>query len=408
MPDDKIEIKLGRGGLRGRASARNLLSISTLTKLPGNLALLRKFMALTNWQALQQEVASELNGKVAIIGLPNTGKSTLFNTLRGQRASAVSAEEGTTTALIRGAFGPFMLIDTPGHLPDIQKAGIDEAAVLVLLLDANRGIRPDDQTLIQEARRTKKPLVVALNKIDLLRVTGKDPDDRAAEYAARLGVADVIPISARDGVNVADELVPAIIEASPDAAMAIGRALPGFRRVAAQKLVRTATLVSLAAGLEPIPLIDIPILLGNQLRLVLRIAAVYGEPMTIRHLRELGATIVGGLALRYVAEQAAKAVPIGGDMISGAIAAAGTWALGEVAIEYFENGKTFTRQQMNDLFKRYYRRYREERIDRELAGPAGQAGLPPAGGSGPTALPSPDGTGARPTTPMRPTGRPDE
>jgi hypothetical protein len=95
-------------------------------------------------------------------------------------------------------------------------------------------------------------------------------------------------------------------------------------------------------------------------------------------------------------------------MISGAIAAAGTWALGEVAIEYFENGKTFTRQQMNDLFKRYYRHYREERIDRELAGPAGQAGLPPAGGSVPTALPSPDGTGARPTTPMRPTGRPDE
>jgi small GTP-binding protein len=386
LADKQVEIKV-RSGVRSRASARNLLSVNNLTKLPANLALIRKFMGLTNWKALHDEVQGELHRKVAIVGMPNTGKSTLFNTLRGQRISAVSPEAGTTKMLIRGDFGPFILIDTPGHLPDVQKSGIDEASVIVLLLDASRGLRSEDQTLAVEVRKTRKPTVVALNKIDALRV---DPDDLAGELAARLNVPDVIPISARDGTNVGEELVPALIDANPDAAMAIGVALPAFRRQAAEKVVRTATLVSLAAGLEPIPLIDIPIILGNQIRLVLRIAAVYGEPMTARHARELGTTILGGLAVRYLAEEAAKLVPFGGDVISGAIAAAGTWAIGQVAIEYFENGKRFSRQQIQDLFGRYYRRYREERVERELAAAASeQAALPAPRAGAHTTVPIP-------------------
>jgi small GTP-binding protein len=377
VPQEKIEIKVSRG-LRARASARNLLSVSTLRKLPANLLLLRQLRSLADWQALQSEVDRDLQRKIAIVGRPNTGKSTLFNALRGEYASAVSPEAGTTTALVRGAFGPFTLIDTPGHLPDVQKAGIDEAAVAALLLDATRGLRREDQVLLGELRRTQKPLVVALNKIDVLQGQGHDPDDVAAELAARLGVADVIPISARTGENVAEELVPALLDAHPDAALAIGRALPRFRREAAQRLVRMAALVSLAAGLEPIPLLDIPILLGNQIRLVLRIAAIYGEPMTVRHARELGTTIVSGLALRYLAEQAAKLVPFGGDVVSGAIAAAGTWAMGQVAIEYFESGKRFSRDQLNQLFRRYYQRYREEHIERELAEAASRPGALPA------------------------------
>ncbi len=369
MSQDKIEVKVGRAQ-RAAGSAQSLLSVSTLRRLPGNLALLRRFMSLTKWDAFQGEIRDELERKIAIVGLPNAGKSTLFNTLRGQRLSAVSDKEGTTTSLIRGTFGPFVLIDTPGHLPEVQRAGVDESSVVVLLLDATRGIRPEDRALLRDLRSTGKPLVVALNKVDALRA---DPDDVAGEVAARLGVGDVIPISARSGANVGEELVPALIEASPDAALSIGLALPGFRRAAAQRIVRNSALISLAAGLEPIPLVDIPILLGNQIRMVLRIAAVYGEPMDTRHTRELVTTIIGGLALRYLAEEAAKMVPIGGDVVAGAIAAAGTWALGQVAIEYFENGKQFSRKQLKDLFMRYYRRYREDWLDQELAAAATRA-----------------------------------
>ncbi|MGH2516141.1 MAG: GTP-binding protein [Ktedonobacterales bacterium] len=347
-----------RKGLGG-FSPHNLLTFSNLTKLPSSLGTMRKFMRAVNWNAAAEEVKGELGHKVAILGLPNSGKSTLFNTLRGQYLSPVSPEEGTTKTLVRAQFGPFILIDTPGHLPDVQQSGLDEAAAVIYLLDAALGIRGRDYQNIAELVKHEKPLVVALNKADMLKGAS---DEAAAEAAARLHVPDVIPISARDGNNVAEELIPRLIDTSPEAALAVGRMLPTFRRQAANKLVRTAALVSLAAGLEPIPLIDIPILLGTQMRLVLRIAAVYDEPMTAKHVRELVATIVSGLAMRYVAEEAAKAVPFGGDLVSGAIAAAGTWTIGQVAIEYFEGGKRFSRAQVNELFQRFYRRYREENV----------------------------------------------
>jgi small GTP-binding protein len=376
MADDTVEVKVRRGG-RARVGAGNLLSVSNLTRLPANIALIRKFMGLTNWKNFHEEIQGEMQRKVALVGLPNTGKSTLFNTLRGGRFSAVSAEAGTTTTLVRGAFGPFALIDTPGHLRDMQEDAVKESAMVVLLLDATRGLRKDDHALLNDLRKTGKPMVVALNKVDTLR-SGTDPDDVAAEMAARLGVPDVIPIAARDGTNVGEELVPALIDASPDAALAIGLALPAFRRDAAEKVVRNATLVSLAAGMEPIPLLDIPILLGNQIRLVLRVAAIYGEPMTTQHVRELGATLVGGLALRYLGEQAAKLVPVGGDMVAGAIAAAGTWAMGQVAIEYFENGKRFSAKQLRERFTKYYERFREQRMDRQLVATAARPSARPA------------------------------
>lgn len=364
--------KKGGGKLSDRM--KSLLTLSTLAGIPSSLATIRKFVSAIDWREAQEEIAGELSRKVAIIGMPNSGKSTLFNTLQGQYLSFVSPEAGATKEFVRGSFGPFALIDTPGHLPEMQREAIDEASAVLYMLDATEGVRPRDVEVIQQLRDGEKPFVVALNKSDLLP---GDVDEMAARIAARLRLTDVTPISAQTGDNIAEELIPAIINTSPEAALILGRLLPEYRRRAANKLVRTASLVSLAAGLQPIPLVDIPILLSNQIRMTLRIAAVYGEPVTAQHLREILTTVAGGLVLRYLAEELAKAAPIGGDLVSGAIAAAGTYALGQVAIEYFENGKRLSRKQINDMFNRYYRRYREEHIADEASQGAAPA-LPAA------------------------------
>jgi small GTP-binding protein len=316
-----------------------------------------------NFKAAQADVEAELQHKVAILGLANSGKSTLFNQLRGAYSSAVSPEAGTTRTLVRGAFGPFTLIDTPGHMPDLQQQAVEEAAAVVYLLDASAGLRAQDSTIVAKLRVADKPLVVALNKSDMLK---DGADEAAAEAAARLHLTDVIPISARTGDNIGEELIPAIIDTSPEAALALGRELPAYRRAAAQKLVRTSTLLSLVAGLEPFPLVDIPILLSNQIRMVMRLAALYNEPLQAGPTKELLITIGTGLAFRYVAEEAAKAVPIGGDLVSGAIAAAGTWALGQVALEYFEAGKQLNRVQLNQMFRRFYKQFRKENMAQQL------------------------------------------
>ena len=344
------------GGGRG-------IGVGSLTKLPGNISLVRDFMTAVNWKTAQGEIQWALTSKIALVGLPNTGKSTLFNTLKGQRISPVSPEAGTTKMLIRGAFGPFALIDTPGHLPDIMDKGVKEASVILLLVDGLRGFRKEDEELYKVVKRAGKPIIVVVNKIDAMT---SDPEDLCDDLMVKLEIEEAVPISAMNGTNVTEDLIPAMIDASPEAAVVIGRELPAYRREAVAKIVRNSVLLSLAAGLEPVPLIDIPILLGTQIRMVLRIAAIYGEPMTASRAREVVASITVGLALRYGAEELAKLVPFGGDLISGAIAAAGTWALGQVATEYFEGGKKLSTQQLRKMFKNFYKIYRAEDARQEL------------------------------------------
>jgi len=129
-------------------------------------------------------------------------------------------------------------------------------------------------------------------------------------------------------------------------------------------------LLSLAAGLEPIPFIDIPILLGIQVRLVLSLAALYGEKLdsadAMLHARELIATMAGGLGMRFLAEQVAKIVPFGGDFVAGAIAGAATWSIGEVALEFYEGGKHLDPGRVRQLYIDFYQRFRKEKIAEQL------------------------------------------
>ncbi|MBV9688822.1 MAG: 50S ribosome-binding GTPase [Ktedonobacteraceae bacterium] len=370
MQGDAKNTSSGSNGFR---TWRNL-GISALKFIPANMGMVQNFMKAVNWKQAHEEVLRGLNNTVVIVGQPNTGKSTLFNKLKGEVLSPVSAEAGTTRSLIRTDFGPFTLIDTPGidspaELSDITQSGLQQASVIVLLIDGSKELQAKDKELYEVVSKLEKPVIIAVNKVDVLK--GKQGGDRlASEIAAMLDVPGVIPISAKTGLNVVEELIPGVIEASPEAALVIGRELPYFRRQAARRIIRNAALLSLAAGIEPIPLVDIPILLGLQVRLVLRIAALYGESMnsaeTMKHARELMATMVGGLGMRYLAEQAAKAVPFGGDIVAGAIAGAATWSIGEVALEYYEGGKQINIPHLRQLFNDVYRSFRKERNADEL------------------------------------------
>lgn len=362
---------LAKSAIRKSTRPKNMrdLGISALKNLPANITMVQNFMKAVNWKQAQEEVLHELHDTVVIVGQPNTGKSTLFNTMKGEQLSPVSAQAGTTKTLVRTDFGPFTLVDTPGHLPNVMESGMDQASVIVFLIDATKGLTGEDRELYETIKKIKKPTIIAVNKIDELK-GGESGDQIATEIAVLLGVPGIIPISARTGKNIVDELIPSMIDASPEAALVIGYELPRFRRTAAQRIIRNATLVSLAAGLEPIPLVDIPILLGTQIRLVLRIAALYGEPLSSpdgrSHARELVATMAGGIGLRYLAEQAAKAVPFGGDFLAGAIAGAATWSIGEVALEYYEDGKRIDPNHLRKMYVDFYRRFRKEQSPEQL------------------------------------------
>ena len=153
--------------------------------------------------------------RVAIVGRPNVGKSTLFNRLCGKRRALVGNESGMTRDRL---YAPaewlgklFEVVDTGGMIPAEKdkiaseifrqaRVAIDEAAHLVLIVDGREGVLPLDQELAQLLLRTGKPLTVAVNKIDTPQHT-----PLVAEFH-RLGIAHVFPVSAEHGLGVDDLL----------------------------------------------------------------------------------------------------------------------------------------------------------------------------------------------------------
>ena len=122
-------------------------------------------------------------GYVALIGAPNAGKSTLLNRFVGQKLAIVSPKVQTTRSRLLGIAtegdAQLIFVDTPGIFEPRRRldramvaaawAGASDADVTVLLVDAARGIDADTARIVDRLKAAKRPAVLALNKIDLVR-----------------------------------------------------------------------------------------------------------------------------------------------------------------------------------------------------------------------------------------------
>ncbi len=339
-----------------------------MASLPTRLADVRSLFQALEWDKLSLEVEQEAHARLAIVGPVNSGKSTLFNLVKGRNISAVKAVPGTTTGLVTEEFGPFTLMDTPGfgEVGGVDRAAIarsaaQEADLVILVLDGAAGLHQADYELYESLRAARAPVIVVLNKTDLIK---RDLTEALQDVQRKLNTR-VIPISAKTGTGVAEQLIPAIVEAHPWMAVALGRSLPAFRHQLGRRLVRSAAMLNAVIAAEPIPGLDIPFLLASQVRMVLRIAAIYGESLSVRHARELLTTMAGGVALRYMAGGVSKFVPGPGWFVASAVTGMGTWAMGQAAIVYFESGKHMTPQQLRQLYQKFARpRWRKKKPTR--------------------------------------------
>jgi uncharacterized protein (DUF697 family) len=277
-------------------------------------------------------VDRENQARIALCGAAGVGKRTLLHRLMGNSIEAPHDDDEGIVNL-----GLFSSINMPAptqihNQPDPMTTLMD-ADVVVWLLDATMGLRPFEHEWICRVRSSGRPLILALNKTDVA-----SGDASAAACSAALAMP-VIPISASSGDGILTTLLPRIADTSPQLNTALGREVPVWRPFAAQRVTERAAMLSGLIGVEPVPLLDLPFQVLLQLRLVMRLAAIYGEPQSDRYSRELIATMVGGAALRYAGQQVAKVVPLVGWAVSGALAAGGTWAIGKAAEAYFANGK---------------------------------------------------------------------
>ncbi len=139
---------------------------------------------------------------------------------------------------------------------------------------------------------------------------------------------------------VLEHLAPRIVEAlDEDYVVPLGRGYPAFRRAVCEDIIHKNARQNAVIGLLPIPGADMPAITANQGRMVLGIAAVYGEELSLERARELLGVLAAGFGLRAIARQVVKLVPVGGWAASAAIGYAGTLAMGRAAVLYFERGK---------------------------------------------------------------------
>ena len=162
---------------------------------------------------------------VAIVGRPNVGKSTLFNRILGRKKALTQNEPGITRDLnyadCEEGDKRFILVDTGGFEPEdaikdeIAKKvkeqlilAIEEADIIIHLMDGRTGPTPQDREIVETLRRTEKPVLYVANKID---TKGLIPNK--AEFYS-LGIPDVWAVSAEHGLGVA-ELVDRLVELLP-------------------------------------------------------------------------------------------------------------------------------------------------------------------------------------------------
>ncbi len=219
--------------------------------------------------------------KVAVVGYPNVGKSSLINRLTGTREAVVHERPGITRDRkeldCEWNGRRFTLIDTggvdfqdedplAGSIRDQAKAGLADAEVAVLVVDARAGLRPGDQEMADLLRRSSLPVIVAANKCDSVREL-----PYAAEFHA-LGLGEPLGVSASQGLGSGDlldrivALLPEGDEEEPDDTIrlaVIGRPNVGKSSLVNRFLGEDRVIVSDVAGTTR-DSIDMPLMVDDR------------------------------------------------------------------------------------------------------------------------------------------------
>jgi uncharacterized protein (DUF697 family) len=252
----------------------------------------------------------------------------VFGILKELKASAqqnrpiiVSGARGLVSVLVKE-------LTRDGVAAAVREQGpLDDAAALVQVLAGE--LAPGDEERLKEAARRRVPIVAVA-----LGVPGHIPYV-LEENVVRVGSGTGFPV---------EEIARRLAKALGERGTPLAARLPVLRRpvcdVLIDKLSRQNGLIGLAVFL---PGDDLPLLTLNQVRLVLRIADAYGFEIDKERLPEVLGVIGSGLGFRAVARKTVGLVPFLGWAVKGVIAYAGTRALGEAAVRYFERRAPVTR-----------------------------------------------------------------
>lgn len=296
--------------------------------------------------------------RLALIGERAASKAELINALfDGEvlRRDEESMHDGQWQALTRRGRGTLRLLDArrPVSLSAARGALAREPADLFVFVRSAREIDSElpqdlehaarliESTLHEDDARDRFVIGVQLGGDDVAREQLHAALHTEPRIEGRM-LGTLACCAAADETARLVELLGN--ELPPEAQLELAR-LSGNRplqKQIAQVVVKSVTAICAAVGAQPIPLADFPILTSLQASMVAGIMHISGREMSAKLAGEfigaLGANIGAGLVLREGARAAAKFVPLWGNAISGAVAAAGTYGVGRAAVAYFIEG----------------------------------------------------------------------
>lgn len=295
-------------------------------------------MALPNinidrFREIYEEVMGDADARVtiAIVGRKGAGKAAVGAWLLLDRTSMAARDvadismceyDGTRDTTVQA----------------IACAG--RADVIMFVVDASAADYKKDMVVWQAVRDTKKPCLLVGNKLD--RADGDGPTARR-RLADIFGApfSQIAVVSALTGQNVLEELLPRLVAVAREVEIPLARRFPVFRRAVANRIITATAAENAVVGtLFFLPAADMPVMTANQVKMILKIAVLYGQEVGLERLKELMVVFGGAIAFRAVARNLSSFIPVLGWAVKGGIAYGGTVALGKTAIKYFENDAT--------------------------------------------------------------------
>ncbi len=276
---------------------------------------------------------------LAFVGGEGAGKSTLIGALRHD----ARAREKVITPTIEA---------------DLKTAGRGiEADLIVLVLDATQSDCSAEADLYRQWKSEQRNLVVFYNKMDAVR------DSASVDLAGTPWANDRVAFgSAIDPESLKTEFVPRVLEAVQNH-LALARRYPIFRLAVAREVINDTSFAnstySLGTGLaEVIPALDIPfnvadmvVLTKNQAIMVYKLGLALGLPPRWQdHVTQLGGVVGAGFVWRQVARQLVGLIPVWGILPKVAVAYAGTFAVGEAVIYWYQTGHKISAQSMRQVY----------------------------------------------------------
>jgi uncharacterized protein (DUF697 family) len=286
---------------------------------------------------------------LAVVGAAGVGKSTLIAALRQDRRSP-SGDKRAREKVI-----------SPAIEADLDAAArVGEADLIVLTLDATRSdlAGGTEADLFREWTKAGHNVLVFYNKMDAVLDASALGATMLPWRGARVAFG-----SALDPDSLANGFIPRVLDALPDRHLALARRYPLFRLAVARKLISDTAFASASYALgtgfaEVIPALDVPfnvadmmILTKNQALMVYKLGLGLGLSTRWQdHVAELGGVVGAGFLWRQIARQLVGLIPVWGILPKVAVAYAGTYAVGEAILYWYQTGHKMSGRGMHELY----------------------------------------------------------